>query len=125
MEVKKISFPVPLENIENIYDDNIDVFVELENGRSYTVIVGTYKNILSLMNQDNSNFLLPGDLTIFVKELTIEVIEEAIQAYTKENDGYWIRLYHFASLIEPEVFDKLEESEDQGFLELDEELKNL
>ena len=40
MRVEKISFPVPLENIEDIYDNNIDVFVDLENGRSYTVIVG-------------------------------------------------------------------------------------
>jgi len=29
MKVKKISFPTPLEYIEDIYDDNIDVFVGL------------------------------------------------------------------------------------------------
>ena len=88
MRVKKISFPIPLTNIENIYDDNIDVFVYLENGCSYKVIVGTYKNILSLLNQENSNFLPPGKPMIIVRKLTMEIIEEAIEAYAKHGDGY-------------------------------------
>lgn len=125
MVVKKISFPIPLTNIEDIYDDNIDVFVDLENGRSYTVVVGTYKNILSLLNKKNSNFLPPGEPMIIVKKLTMEVIEEAIQAYAKDDDGYWLKLHHFASFIEPDVFDKLEKSEDQRFIELNKELNNL
>jgi len=81
MKVKEISFPIPLKDVEDIYNDNIDVFVDLENGRSYTVIVGTYQNVLSLLNQENSNFLPPDETIIMVRKLTIEVIEEAIQAY--------------------------------------------
>ena len=64
MIVKEISFPTPLTDIEDIYNDNIDVLVDLENGRSYTVVVGTYKNILSLMDKENSNFLPPGGLVL-------------------------------------------------------------
>ena len=30
MKVKKISFPIPLKDVEDIYNDNIDVFVSLE-----------------------------------------------------------------------------------------------
>ena len=71
MIVKKISFPIPLTDVEDIYDDNVDVFVDLQNGLNYTVVVGTYKNIISLM--DNP--------MIIVKKLTMEVIQEAIQAY--------------------------------------------
>lgn len=56
MKVKEISFSITLKNVEDIYNDNIDVFVDLEDGRSYTVIVGTYQNVLSLLNQENSNF---------------------------------------------------------------------
>lgn len=125
MRVKKISFPIPLTNIEDIYDDNIDVFVDLENGRSYTLIVGTYQNILSLLNQENSNFLPPGEPIIMVRKLTMEVIEEAIEAYAKHRDGYWLKFYHFASFIKPTMFDKLEKSEDERFIELDNELNNL
>ena len=58
MEVKKISFPSPneLEKIEDIWDDNIDVFVELEYGHTYTVVVGTAKNLESLMEKKKVTF---------------------------------------------------------------------
>ena len=95
MKVKEISFPIPLKNIENIYDDNIDVFVDLENGRSYTVIVGTYQNVLSLLNQENSNFLPPGEPMILVRKLTMEVIEEAIQAYAKHDRWILVKIASF------------------------------
>ena len=50
----------------------------------------------------------------------MEVIEEAIETYVKASDGYWLKLYHFASFIEPSTFDTLEKSEDARFIELDE-----
>ena len=113
---------------KDIYNDNIDVFVSLENGRSYKVTLGTYQNILSLLNQENSNFLPPGEPIIMVRKLTMAVIEEAIQAYATYRDAHWLKLYHFATFIEPSIFDTLEKSEDAGFIELDEldnECKNL
>lgn len=53
MLVKNISFikPTLLEDLEDIDANNIDVFVELENGYTYTVILVTCKNIRSLMNK--------------------------------------------------------------------------
>lgn len=44
MLIKKISFPIPLKRVDDIYDDNLDVFVELEDGFEYSVTVGTPKN---------------------------------------------------------------------------------
>ena len=38
MLIKKISFPSPLKYTEDIYDDNLDVFVELEDRSEYTVL---------------------------------------------------------------------------------------
>ena len=35
-------------------------------------------------------------------------------------DGYWLKLHHFASFIEPDMFDRLEISEDARFIEVDE-----
>ena len=49
MLIKSISFPTPLEDIKDIEDDNIDVFVELEDGYTHTVVVATSKNILTLL----------------------------------------------------------------------------
>ena len=51
MIVKKIIFPTQLKDIKDIDDDNIDVFVELDDGYSYTVVVATYKNIVSQMDK--------------------------------------------------------------------------
>ena len=125
MIVKKISFPIPLTDIEDIYDDNVDVFVDLKNGHSYTVVVGTYKNILSLMDKEKSNFLPPGEPMIIVRKLTIEVIEEAIQAYAEHADGYWLKLHHFASSIGLDGFDKLQEYQDEEDIKFEKELNNL
>lgn len=107
MRVKNISFPTPLSEIPDIYNDNTDVFVELENEYSYTVIVGTYKNALTLMNRNKGNFIEPGDLTIIVRKLTLEIITEAVETYSKEN-AYWLKLYNFAGKIDIKVLDKLE-----------------
>lgn len=110
MLVRSISFPSPLINIEDIYDDNIDVFVTLEDGSDYTVVVTTYKNILSLMDKDKANFSEPGCPCIIVRKLTTKVIQEAIEAYA-EDDAYWLKLHHFAADIDIDVFEKLQKNQ--------------
>ena len=57
MLVKKISFVRPnlLEEIPDIEDYNLDVFVELEDGYTYTVVIATAKNIVSLMDKEKTN----------------------------------------------------------------------
>jgi hypothetical protein len=112
MLIKKISFPSPLEYTEDIYDDNLDVFVELEDGSEYTVIVGTPKNLLTLMNRHEMDFLEPGCPFIIVRKLTMEVIEKAIHAHTQD-DAYWLKLHHFSGSIESDMFDKLQEDQDK------------
>lgn len=89
MLVKKISFvrPTLLKEIPDIEDYNLDVFVELKDGYTYTVVIATAKNIVSLMNNEKTNFSEPGDPFIIVKKLTKEIIEEAVKAYA-ENDAY-------------------------------------
>ena len=41
MLIKSISFPTYLEDITDIENSNIDVFVELEDAYTYTVVVAT------------------------------------------------------------------------------------
>ena len=100
MLVKKISFvrPTLLEEIPDIEDYNLDVFVELEDGYTYTVVIATAKNILSLMDNEKINFSEPGDPFIIVRKLTKEIIEEAVKAYA-ENDAYWLKFYHFGGEV--------------------------
>ena len=93
MLIKSIRFEPKLEDIEQIDDDNVDAIVELDDGYKYIVSVVTHKNLLSLIDNEESDFLFPMDPMIVVKELTMENIERAIKAYVEE-DGFWLKLYH-------------------------------
>ena len=84
MIVKKISFIISLINIFNIYDNNVDGFVGLQNGRNYTVVVRTYKNIISLMDEEKSNFLPSEEPLIIIRELTIK-------GYSRDHSSLYIR----------------------------------
>ena len=57
MRVESINFLRPIEDIEDIFDYNMDVSVNLENGQNYVVVVGTPKNLLKLMENEKSDFL--------------------------------------------------------------------
>jgi hypothetical protein len=120
MLVKNISFPTYLEDITDIENSNIDVFVELEDGYTYTVVVATAKNIESLMDKEEINYFEPGYPFIIVKKLTKDIIEETIKAYAENNDGYWLKLYHFAGKINKTVFNKLQAEHTEYLKELDE-----
>ena len=49
MIVESINFLGPIEDIYDIFDDNMGVSVNLENGQNYVVVVGTPKNLLKLI----------------------------------------------------------------------------
>jgi len=102
---KSISFPTYFE--EDIENSNIDVFVELEDGYTYTVVVGIAKNIEYLIDKERMNYSKPSYLFIFVKKVTEEIISEAIEAYAS-NEAYWLKLYHFAGRIDTALFNKLQ-----------------
>jgi hypothetical protein len=104
--VVKISFPTWDDDIEN--EDGIIVKVELDDGYTHTVVVATTKNIEYVMDKEKMNYFRPGLPFIIVKELTKDIIEETMKAYAEEDDGYWLKLYHFANSINKTVFDQLQ-----------------
>jgi hypothetical protein len=118
--VVKISFPSIWEEVTEIEDGNIDVFVELDDGYTYTVVVATAKNIEYLMDKEKMNYFGPGHPFIIVKELTKDIIEETLKAYAEEYDGYGLKLYHFAGKINKTVFDQLQAEHIEYLKELDE-----
>jgi len=119
MLIKKISFPTYLEDITDVENSNIDVFVELEDGYTYTLVVATAKNIVSLMDKKKMNYFEPGHPFIIVKKLTKDIITEAIKAYASD-DAYWLKLYHFAGKIDTVVFNQLQAEHTEYLKELDE-----
>ena len=100
-----------IKNIRYIHDwdfmdpenDNIDVFIEVENVDTYVLTVATPKNVEYLMEKYGINYSDPGYPFLLVKRLTEEIIAEAIHAHA-EDDGYWIKLYHFAGKIKENMF---------------------
>jgi hypothetical protein len=118
--VVNIRFPTYLEDITDIENDNIDVFVELGDGYTYIVTVATAKNIESIMDQEKINYFEPGYPFIIVKKLTKDIIEETLKAYAEEDDGYWLKLYHFAYDIDKTVFDQLQAEHIKELDELEE-----
>jgi len=119
MLIKSIRFPTYLEDITDIANSNIDVFVELEDAYTSTVVVATAKNIESLMDKERMNYFEPGYPFIIVKKLTKEIISEAIEAYASD-EAYWLKLYHFAGKIDTAVFNQLQAEHMEYLKELDE-----
>ena len=89
MEIKEIQI---VTEIENIYDEGVDVIVTLDDGFTYVIEVVTPEYLLSLMKERNQDFLEPGENFIVVKKLTPEIIEE--------NDAYWLKLLHISAYFE-------------------------
>ena len=101
-----------LNEIEDVYNSNIEVFVTLEDGFPLTIIVGTPKNLQYLMEKDKVNFYGPGLPWIIVQKLTKEIIQEAIKAYIDDKpEGYWLKLYHFALDIDIAVLNQIQAQE--------------
>ena len=75
----KISFPTYFKDITEIENSNLDVFVELKDNYTYTLVVPTPKNIESLMEKDKVNYFEPGHPFLIVKKLTKEILTEAIE----------------------------------------------
>jgi hypothetical protein len=106
LSIKRILFLRYEEDITEIQHSNIDVTVELNYGSNYIVSLATIENISYLMEKDKCNYLEVGYPIIIVKSLSKAIIIDTIKAYVKKNDGYWLKLYHFAAEIYPKVFKK-------------------
>ncbi len=74
------------------------------------------------MKEEKTNFIGPYTPMIIVKKLTKEIITEAIQAYAAKKDGFWLKLRHFATELELDVyiFNQME-AEDNKYWDFDEE----
>lgn len=93
VKIKSISYPTALSKIEDITNDNIDVFVELENDdKTYVLTVGTPKYYDWYMEQENTDFIPHGAPDIIVKELREDIIERAIMDFCKW-DAYYLIQY--------------------------------
>ena len=89
--IKSITY---LSNLSeaNPENDNIDVHVTLSDGREFTFVLATPNNLFWCMDNEAKDFFF-GAPIIFVKNLTAENIERAIQAIVAEDNGRWLQVY--------------------------------
>ena len=92
MKIENIHGLSSMEDIDDVFANNMGVSVNLENDQNYVVVVFPPKNLLKLMENEKSNFLSPEDPIGIVKKMTKKVVEEAIQAYA-QNAAYHLKFY--------------------------------
>ena len=73
----KIFYPTPMDEID-VFNDNIDVCVTLENGKEYTITVATAENLKELMRKDGKRFIEPTEPFAIVESITEENIKALI-----------------------------------------------
>jgi hypothetical protein len=71
------------------------------------------------MDDQKSNFFEPGGPGIVVREFTEEIITEVLEAYAVDN-GFWLKLDHFARQIDISVFDELKAKGEKERIESEE-----
>lgn len=104
MKIKKVTYLTALEKIQDLFNDNIDVFVETEERLHFTMTVCTPLFYLHYMEKEKLNFIPASPPDIIVKELTHDNILEELESFC-ENDGYWMKLY-FLSGASDGIFSK-------------------
>ena len=115
MKIKEISYLDPRVDLEN---DCLDVLVTLENNVCYIVEVTTPKFFYTLMEKFKSDFVPTGYPYIIVSKLTDEVIRAAIQQFIdKEEDLYWLKLYHMIPTLNIEDINEILDRKEQEELE--------
>lgn len=107
-----------LQQLKDPFNANVEVFVTFNDGLTVTIIVGTPQNLEYQMTKIQSNYYGPGLPWIIVKELTPEIINEAIEGYFNDcPNGYWLKLYYFWNDLDITIFDSLDP------IELDESIQ--
>ena len=85
----KVLFPAPYQVID-VYDDNLDVNIILENDEVYFGTLFTLTNIDKLMEKNREIYFWSTDMLI-VKELSYQGIHAALQAIL--NEGYFFSVF--------------------------------
>jgi hypothetical protein len=87
----RIEFVSPIEEIDQA-NDNVDVFLRLDDGRVYSFIVATPNNIYRCMHNEGLDYFF-GVPPVFVERMTQENVERALKASVTEDDGKWLSVY--------------------------------
>jgi hypothetical protein len=91
LELQEIQYLSSIEDVDQ-ENDNIDVSIQLQDGRQYGLVVATPNNIFECMANDGNDYFF-GTPILFVKVLDRTHIEKAIHALLSEDEGRWLSVY--------------------------------
>jgi hypothetical protein len=83
----------------NPENDNVDVFLHLDDGRTYSFVVATPNNIYWCMDNESVNYFF-GVPPLFVRKLTRSNVEVAVAALLE--DPQWLEVYGSLQTSAPE-----------------------
>lgn len=83
MKVINIRIPYNLEET-TIENENVDVFVDTDEGYTYNLSFATTRHIQFLMDKEREEYFGPSYPFIIVNKLTREIIEQAVKAFAEE-----------------------------------------
>jgi hypothetical protein len=91
MKIAQLNYlsDLPECNPEN---GNLDVQILLEDGREFTFVVATPNNIFWCMENEGIDYFF-GEPVVFVKNLTTDNIERALERIVVEDGGKWLAVY--------------------------------
>ena len=95
MKIKQIKYSKPLNEIPDINNASIDAFVEMEDGITYIIAVGTPEKLHEIMDLQGGFY--HGVPWVFVTQLTETSIRNALEKYADDN-GFWLKMYHLAGV---------------------------
>jgi hypothetical protein len=91
MRIVRIRPLSPLGDLD-VDNGNVDVHVHLDDGRVYSFLLATPKNIYWCMDNERVDFFF-GVPPVFVRQLTADNIRRALDAIITENSGKWLEVY--------------------------------
>lgn len=109
MKVINVRIPYDWKDII-VFNVNIDVFVDTDDGYTYKLSLATPKRLQFLMEKEKMDYYGSGYPFTLVNKLTPEIIEQAVKAFAEEDGGYWLKVYHFGGsigIIDETTFDQL------------------
>ncbi|WP_052516646.1 hypothetical protein, partial [Paenibacillus popilliae] len=89
MNIIEIRYP-PYVGVD-VYNDNSDMFVDMEDGVTYTVTLWTPNNYYWYMDKEQLNYVPFGCPDMHVQSLTNENITQSIEDYARD-DAYFLKL---------------------------------
>ncbi|MNI28351.1 hypothetical protein D3C73_821250 [compost metagenome] len=94
LKILNIEFPLYYDQLDKD-NGNMDVFVKLEDGMTYTMVVSTPNNYYWYMDKEGLDYIPASPPDIIVRNLHQDNVRKAIETFVQEK-AYWLKLYFLA-----------------------------